>query len=80
MSDRRVHAVSDRGVEVVRYERAGKWYVEVPGVGRRRVTLEEAVQKATLPWFVWHPNLPGGTLFDSRVKKRLAERERSNRG
>ena len=80
MDDRRVHASSDRGVEVVRYERAGKWYLEMPGVPRRRIKLDEAVQQATLPWVTWREGVPGGSTFDARVKKRLADLERKANG
>ena len=71
MSDRTVHAAG-RGVEIVRYDRSGKWYKEIPGLPRVKLTVEEAAQQATLPWFVWHPNLPGGRRFDALVRKRKA--------
>lgn len=34
-------------VEVVRYDRGGKWYVEGPIVGRRQLTFASAVEMAT---------------------------------
>lgn len=67
-------------MEIVRYDRTGKWYKEIEGLPRVKLTVDEAVEQATLPWMIWHPNLPGGTLFDSRVKKRLAGLERTKHG
>lgn len=69
--DRRVHATLGNGAEIVRYDRAGKWYYEHEPIGaqpvRRQLSLTEAVQ------FVgdedeWHDGLPGGTQFDRRLK------------
>jgi len=71
-SDRTVHARTSDGGEVVRYDRAGKWYVEWPGRmrPRRLVTLREAVELAV----AGQPLLgqAGGKSFDAKVRKALA--------
>ena len=54
------------GAEIVRYDRAGKWYYE-SGSYRRRLTLAEAVQFVTRP-SEWMPGKPGGGAFDCRVR------------
>ncbi len=75
MTDRTVHAFGDTG-EVVRYERAGKWYFELPDdlndpEPRELLTLDQAVAKAV--WLERYDsgriiyNQPGGRLFDKRV-------------
>jgi hypothetical protein len=77
MEDRRVHARLHRG-EIVRYDRAGKWFVEMPENWGRRglpaeripVTIEEAAERARA-WrdaggFVF-AGVPGGAAFDKRV-------------
>jgi hypothetical protein len=47
VSDRTVHAKYLDEEEIVRYDRAGKWYIELPGLGvRRRVGVREAAQRA----------------------------------
>lgn len=78
MSDRTVHAHYP-GMEIVRYDRAGKWYLE-PTEARllsaQQVTLDGAVRAAL--WgvenggevFMWKP---GGGAFDARVKRLLAD-------
>jgi hypothetical protein len=76
MSDRTVHA-SYRGMEVVRYDRAGKWYLEPRDrtLKRQHVTLSEAVNAAI--WGRKYGNgtfflgLCGGTAFDAKVKARV---------
>jgi len=61
--------------QVVRYDRAGKWYCEVAGTTRRPIGLTEAVALAVdiarrgggqIHW-----NTPGGRTFDARVRKAL---------
>lgn len=72
MPDRRVHARYD-GMAIVRYERAGKWYLEPtnPTLPRQRVKVDEAVQSAL--WGVQYANgvirtgVPGGGTFDRKV-------------
>lgn len=77
MSDRTVHATTHDGGEIVRYDRAGKWYVEYY-TNRYRVPIEQAVGAAlaydnagTRVRF----GLPGGGAFD-----RLCRREIERRG
>lgn len=74
MSDRTVHAESKGGYRVVvRYDRAGKWYVEHPGamIPAMRVTLQEAAYEAVSMernggrLFL---KLPGGGRFDAAVR------------
>lgn len=74
MSDRTVHvtivpASGDR-IEIVRYDRAGKWYYEDRG-RRRRLTLAEAVEFARVdrPAVIWHEGRQGGKAFDAKVRK-----------
>lgn len=73
--DRRVHAEHAQGYLIVRYSRAGKWYLEreEDGVGgptsrRRLLTVAEAAQIATEPGWVWHEGRVGGTAFDAKVR------------
>lgn len=78
---RRVHCTiipstgGDR-IEIVRYDRAGAWYYE-SGKQRRRLTLAEAARFASdlRPAVVWHENIPGGSRFDSAVRKARTNRE-----
>lgn len=81
MSDRRVHATGDV-VELVRYERAGKWWVEprkdaksdrylIPK-SRVPVSLEQAVSVAIKlegNGGVVHTGVSGGKRFDSAFFK-----------
>jgi hypothetical protein len=76
MSDRTVHAKCP-GMEVVRYDRAGKWYLEPTNSPspRQRVSIDDAVAYAC--WALHHNNgtlhlhMPGGGTFDSKVLRRL---------
>jgi hypothetical protein len=68
MSDRRVYVRLPSGVEVVRYDRAGKWYREFGG-RRLQITFAEAVcfaQKRRAEVFA---GLPGGKAFDAAVRR-----------
>jgi hypothetical protein len=75
-NDRRVHASCDE-FEVVRYDRAGKWFQEYRGTRKyRTIRLREAVRLGVLCWrgapggnitF----DLPGGSAFDREVRKKL---------
>lgn len=57
--------------DVVRYDRAGKWYIE-HGDGRRvRVTVNHAAKVAARNHF--NPGLPGGRTFDALVRKYRSE-------
>lgn len=66
-TDRRVHAVTYNGLEVVRYDRAGKWYAELPG-WRQPLTFKNAVHLARGCESVYY-GLPGGSRFDAAVRK-----------
>ena len=70
LPDRRIHARYD-GFELVRYDRAGKWFVE--GAQKRRaVKLSEAVTVAVgwlkVPGGEVIFGLHGGTSFDAKVR------------
>lgn len=77
MTDRTVHATYP-GLEVVRYDKAGKWYLEPldKSLRRQAVTLEGAVRAAVYGvkdstgevYF----GRRGGAAFDRKVKAALA--------
>ena len=69
-TDRRVHAECER-FAIVRYNRAGKWYIEFFASGKRqRIGVVDAAQRAyaaeTLGGTVYS-GLPGGQTFDRWV-------------
>lgn len=67
-TDRRVHAVTPLlGVEVVRYDRSGKWWIEL-GDDRQRVTIDEAVAYVHLTDAEVRFGVRGGAAFDRRVR------------
>ena len=73
MSDRQVHARLTDGAEIVRYERAGKYYYEgldTYGLRYRRLlhTMKEARQFITSK-DEWIPGVPGGSAFDRMMKE-----------
>jgi hypothetical protein len=71
MSDRTIHATTPDGGMIVRYERAGKWYVEWPAdrmIPRRAISLREAVRLATQRGAYVYLGQPGGRAFDAKVK------------
>lgn len=72
MSDRTVHAENEH-CEIVRYDRAGKWYLEPKqsGLQRRRIGIASAAVEAARTGTTVHFGLPGGGAFDRRVKKIL---------
>jgi hypothetical protein len=72
LPDRRIHAQLPDGSEVVRYERAGKWFHEGPGL-RTKLTLGQAAILATSHGAIVRSGVPGGGLFDLRVKKAREE-------
>lgn len=72
-SDRTIHGMSQSGGAIVRYDRAGKWYVEYFD-HRLPITVNDAALFATRAGASAFLGKPGGKLFDARVK---AERERS---
>lgn len=76
--NRRVHAYN-QDMDVVRYDRTSKWYLEpvgYPDLPRRKVTIDEAVQYAYLecvdrngrsrPGASVNLGLPGGNTFDRK--------------
>lgn len=68
MADRTVHAECE-GFEVVRYERAGKWYVEPknPARAATHVGVAEAAERAYACAVLGgkvHIGLRGGATFD----------------
>jgi len=71
--DRTVHAKGPQ-MEVVRYDRAGKWYLEPTNrtLPRQHVTVNEAAHYTR--WLLGEhgvhlPGLPGGTAYDRLVLK-----------
>lgn len=77
--NRRVHAVMSDGSELVRYDKAGKWYQEWPhlisktGVRKRiAMTLGEVVNEAIDAAQVFYEK-PGGASFDRRVRAARGE-------
>lgn len=68
--DRTIHAYGPGGAEVVRYDRAGKWYREMAGLPRVPLRIEDAVYQATCAGWVWNAGLPGGKRFDALVGAR----------
>lgn len=80
--DRTVHATVPGGGEIVRYDKASKWYLEYPPKTlkpRTRLSLPKAVDLALKherePGCCIFLNRAGGTMFDARVRK-LKEIER----
>ena len=79
MADRTVHARYP-GMEIVRYDRSGKWYLEPvdgpysrPGAKRQRVTIHAAVDAAVRGVVRGGEvtlGLAGGSTFDRLVKAR----------
>lgn len=76
-ADRTVHVTivpgSGERVEIVRYDRSGKWYYESHN-GRRKMRrllkLHEAVKFAEdRPAVIWHEGRVGGRAFDSAVRR-----------
>jgi hypothetical protein len=63
MNDRIVHADYD-GMEIVRYDRAGKWYLEPtnPALKRQAVTIGQAVHSA-----LWGEANAMGRIFLGRA-------------
>ena len=72
--DRTVHALG-KGREVVRYNRAGKWYVENQDGSRRAVTLDQAVSEAadisSANGGIIRYGRAGGSAFDARMRRFL---------
>lgn len=83
--DRRVHAragVKEKGhlwEEIVRYDRAGKWYIEVEGA-RKQVSLREAALRAVELEDQGGEILlgvTGGNQFDAAIRPYRARRGRA---
>lgn len=71
-SNRTVHAVTYKGVEIVRYDREGKWYLEWPAsamIPARHIGIAEAARTAVEHGCCIHFDQPGGTVFDRKVRK-----------
>jgi hypothetical protein len=67
--DRVVHA-SNHEAEIVRYDRAGKWYIEYRDGDRRRISLEQAAKFALQLYErdgVILTGKPGGRAFDRTI-------------
>lgn len=62
---RRRHALLPGGTEIVRYERAGKWWAEKDGA-RERLTIREAAKMAAGESII-NRGLPGGSMFERLV-------------
>jgi len=73
-NDRTVHGHNATGDPIVRYDRAGKWYLEPEGGKRRRLSLHEAARMAALGTV--RLGQPGGTMFDAAVRQALPRSER----
>ena len=73
-TNRIVFATDPTGWEIVRYDRAGKWFAERPQ-RRKRMTVQEAAKTAAM----WRRSrsgeitfgLPGGSRFYFLVKREL---------
>lgn len=84
-ANRQVHGTVKHGALIVRYERAGKWYLEYPAVPlqhsasavargyyrRRPLTLRQAAVMASEG--THRPGLPGGRILDAIVARMSAE-------
>jgi len=68
MADRTIHGMTPNGEQIVRYDRAGKWYRAGNGV-IQQIRLAEAVRLATLPGGAAYLGLPGGGSFDAAVRR-----------
>lgn len=78
MSDRTVHAASPTlGLEIVRYDKAGKWFVEFSEGGRCSRSVRgaalEALSIARQGGWV-QLGLPGGSAFDRLYRNHLYRR------
>jgi hypothetical protein len=65
-NDRTVHAIAQDGSDIVRYNKAGKWWIEHPTLPRRQITVHQAAELAAQG--TPRPGLPGGTRFDALTR------------
>lgn len=68
--ERIVHGTTAEGHEIVRYDRAGKWFVEKADGSRRRVSVKRAAELATAPGAQAFEGRYGGRLFRVAVRRR----------
>lgn len=74
MTDRRIHAETDQ-MEIVRYDRSGKWYLEPKGnlSPRQQVTVKDAakyaIQMCRGDSSTIYLGLRGGRVFDRLVQR-----------
>lgn len=78
MTDRTVHATTP-GWEIVRYDRAGRWYAESDVLPRQQITVTEAARRATEVGAEVHLGRPGGRRFDALVARRASTRSVTER-
>ncbi len=71
LNDRRIHGLSQSGGEIVRYERAGKWYCEYRD-SRIAITVEDAALFACAEGATAYLGVAGGRRFDSLVREEMA--------
>lgn len=67
-NDRTVHGLTINGDEIVRYDRAGKWYIEHTD-GRRRHPVSVSTAAGMARAGTWYGKKPGGKLFDAIVRR-----------
>lgn len=70
--DRTVHAVTYDGAEIVRYDRAGKWFIEWPYGSMKpceHISVMDAARTAVTNSGDVRLDLSGGKIFDAKVRK-----------
>lgn len=85
LPDRRVHVSHPSGEQIVRYERQGKWFIEVihpdpASCSRTQVTIDEAVERAlelTSQFGLIFWGTKGGAAFERKFKEAHRRREDS---
>ena len=72
--DRCVHGHGVPGLtvtsEIVRYDRAGRWYIEWSDGSRLRLSLDQAAGMASHRDAKAFLGLPGGSRFDAAVRRK----------
>lgn len=68
--ERIVHGTTADGHEIVRYDRAGKWYVEKADGTRTQISVKRAAELATRPGAQVFEGRYGGRLFRVAVRRR----------